>query len=472
MVRTAPRAELLSDPAIVPDGDIWIESDTAVMSGNELLYVYRTGNGILPYASLPESGPSQAPSECFPDRPDVQRCPTPCDSIAFLSAQAIVVCLDGANKTDAVRDIICTPCPECDPLTITINGVEYKEIEDPCGGIVAVRVRDADDNAVGSLDGTTWRIPSVTVQLKDSANNNIGSADIYLPGANTTKTAPDATVQLKDSAGVNIGSADSYRSNSSNNKTAPDGTVTINNSVPTTLHTVAVKSNGSATQAIADSTITKPDGTTVGLPATVALDVRDYRSGIVYSFGRLLWSGQSTQYRAGDEGALYAAGWFDYTRPVYPASYAELGADFYTLASNNIHGNTLRFTDRSGAAAATSGNRVIQDHLTGLEWYRPSSMPSGVNWNSAIDAAVASTVESSTDWWIPPFEALYSIADSSLSDVFNHTGFLITTALWTSTTVAFSTTSAIRILGANASGPSIGVLKTSTNPYLYCRRFI
>ncbi len=149
-------------------------------------------------------------------------------------------------------------------------------------------------------------VVAVIVQLRDSAANNIGVADTYAPGTTTTKTAPDGSVQRRDSAGTAIGSAIPVRSGQTDvGVTCPDGVVTIRNSVPTTLHTVSVRSNGSATQAIADSTITRPDGTTVGLPATVALDVRDYRSGIAYNFGRILHSGQvAAPYRTGDEGSM------------------------------------------------------------------------------------------------------------------------------------------------------------------------
>lgn len=165
---------------------------------------------------------------------------------AEATPEAIVVCLDGANKTDAVRAIICNPCPECNPLELTVNGVAFEEVEDPCGATTNVRVLDADDNPVGSLDAPDWRIPSATVQLKDSAGDDIGSADSYLPGANTTKTAPDGSVQRQDSVGANIGTPIAVRSNQTGLAvTCPDGTVNVQNLNGTTLGSPTVKSNGS-----------------------------------------------------------------------------------------------------------------------------------------------------------------------------------------------------------------------------------
>ena len=339
-----------------------------------------------------------------------------------------------------IGDICGGVAPACDPLEITVNGVAFSKVSDPCGGSRDVAVVDANDDPVGSLDAPLWRIPSAVIQLRDSSGNAIGSPDSYVPG-----TVAD--------------------------KTAPDGTVTINNSVPTLLHSVAVKSNGAATQAIADSTITKPDGTTVGLPATVALDVRDYRSGIAYSFGRVFWSGQTTEYRTGDEKYVYDAGFFDYTRPVYPTHYAELGANFLTLAADNIHGNTLRFTDPSGSAAATTGDRVIQDHLTGLEWYRPGTLPTTVSWNDAIDAALALSAGGHSDWILPPLNLLMGLARYESGVNMNYGGFLITTSLWSSTTNSYSTTQA-KVFGATSSVTEANNPKTNTLRYICCRRFI
>jgi hypothetical protein len=265
----------------------------------------------------------------------------------------------------------CDPCPPCDPLTVTLDGVEIVNEADPCGvdveltcadtvdavwvngagdnnsngiyifdgyggpaGIMAAKKyrnsfghiiaasdfdgpegpfgwtlydsTDGQDYSSGSLDFSTFpsvgqwisgsgvdpaptvrqatigdicgggdcpACEDVTVQLRDSAGNNIGAADVYPAGTTTTKTAPDASwtlkdqdgntldsgaiasggaadivapdakVQLLDSAGNNIGSSNSYLSGSINNLTAPDGTFRTTDG----LTTIApVKSNGTA----------------------------------------------------------------------------------------------------------------------------------------------------------------------------------------------------------------------------------
>jgi hypothetical protein len=225
---------------------------------------------------------------------------------------------------------------------------------------------------------------------------------------------------------------------------------------------------------VANSIITKPDATTIGLAATASLDVRDYRSGIAYKFGTHLWNGQQTSYRTGDEGYYWTNGLYTYAEPVYPLTFARL-SDFSTMAANNVHGNTLRFTDRNGLAAATSGNRVVQDHLTGLEWYIPSSLPAATTWNSAIDAAESSTVESSSDWFLPNDRVLDTITDDSLSGPLNYGPFLIANDLWTSATVPNDTTFARRLLLSTV--PSGGLLGRGTKSnndarYIFCRKFL
>jgi len=282
----------------------------------------------------------------------------------------------------------------------------------------------------------------------------------------------DVTIQLVDTAAANIGSPDVYAPGTNTTKTAPDGSVTIRNSVPTTLHTVAVKSNGAATQDIADSTITRPDGTTVGLAATVALDVRGYRSGILYMGGINNWSGQSTVYRAGDEGTAYANGLYTFTDPFYPTHASRL-SDFYTLAANNIHGNTLRFTDRAGAAPATSGNRFIQDHSTGWEYYRLGTLSSAL-WNAQVDAGVAlNATLGETGWVLCPIDLLELIADRSLgTGCLNYGGFLMGTSggVWSSTTRGSLTTNAFSFF-IDFQRPANELKASVSNNALFCRRF-
>ena len=218
-----------------------------------------------------------------------------------------------------------------------------------------------------------------------------------------------------------------------------------------------------------DSMITRPDASTFGLPATVPFDIRVLRSGIVYDFGQMLHTGQLTVFRAGDEASLHAAGWFNYTPPPYPLNYASL-ASFNTLLESNIHGNTLRFTDRSGAAAATSGDRIIQDHLTGLEWYLASTLLTGT-WTAAIDAAEASTAGGSTDWHLPPEKALETISDYSLgSAALNYAPFNIVNNILTGTTYPADT--ALVRYYTTGGGVVANIGKTSTQRYIFCRRFV
>ena len=312
--------------------------------------------------------------------------------------------------------------------------------------------------------------PDVTldgVTVKNTLGSTVATAE-----DGDEPVAPDATVQRVDTDSGAIGSPISVPSNTSMDITCPDGQVDVKNSADTLLVSVVVKSNGSEETAIADSTITLPDGTTTGLPATVPLDVRDYRSGIAYNFGFILASGQTTVHRTGDEGTMRSDGFFSYTRPVYPLRYAEL-SNFTTLAGNNVHGNTLRFTDRNGSAAATSGNRVVQDHFTGIEWYIPSSLPALGTWNTAIDAAAASTVESSTDWYLPTDRMLDTITNDSLSSSLNYGSFLITTPLWTATTRPDDSTVA-RVFRPDLGSLFGNLAKTAatTCSYIFCRRFI
>ena len=110
--------------------------------------------------------------------------------------------------------------------TFDINGVQVATILS--GGSDSIEVRRASGSTqVGSLQGQYWRIANTTVQLRDSAANNIGAVN-------------------------------SYGAESSNNLTAPDGTVTVNRD-GVFYATQAVRSNGTATVNV-PSVATTPKG--------------------------------------------------------------------------------------------------------------------------------------------------------------------------------------------------------------------
>lgn len=204
-------------------------------------------------------------------------CFDPCDSPGDFTCRLIQsqqwarirACLTESQEAAAVADL-CDSCP-CEPLALSINSTPFDSIEDPCGASKNVRVSNSEGASVGSPDGNTWLIPDTPVSrdgvpyasvpagesidvpsscspgnvaVKNSLGNTVDSGTVA-SGGSEGFDAPDATVQLKDSAGNNIGSADSYPSGTSSNKTAPDGTAVVKNLNGDTLVSAAIRSNAS-----------------------------------------------------------------------------------------------------------------------------------------------------------------------------------------------------------------------------------
>jgi hypothetical protein len=183
---------------------------------------------------------------------------------------------------------------------------------------------------------------------------------------------------------------------------------------------------------------------------SLAITIPPVPSGIAYARGRQHWNGDTvlgTTYHAGCEGDMFAAGWFDYVPPVYPVSYARL-ATWSTLTSNNIWGNTNRFTDRAGSSPATSGDRVIQDHFTGYEWYIPGTLTT-YTWNLALDAAAALNDGTFSDYELPTENILLTLADYSQTEALNYSPFLVPITVWSSTTNFGNNTQARRYVTTN-----------------------
>jgi hypothetical protein len=260
-----------------------------------------------------------------------------------------------------------------------------------------------------------------------------GEVDILINGSTWgTFTAPDTEdIPVKNTAGTNLGS------------------------------------KVGANWQIANITLTQPNGSNeskvagINLACTLisALSTQDLNDDLTPTqINRIqrqqpTRTGQTTSYRTGDDSDLQMG----------------IGASFSTLSDNNIFGNTNRFTDETGAQTYT--NNFVLDHLTGLMWHKiPNAV---VTWNNAIDGCLAYAGGSFTDWFLANINQHLTIISWEFSAIgLNYAPFSISASesYWTSTTAPTSSVNAVRIvnntaiLGANA--------KTSTNKYLYCRKWI
>lgn len=178
----------------------------------------------------------------------------------------------------------CPPCEgggDCDPLTVTVNdAIEFTTVENPCGSSVNVPVVNEADEEVGTLtdgkivvptakslcqlvtEGTAEEVatcvtssgkrPGVLAELIPTVAEPDTIAQVFDVMTAGQQALLDVTVQLRDSAGNNLGAADVYPATTSTTKTAPDGTVTIVDEVRdrTTIH--AVRSGESKTITVSD----------------------------------------------------------------------------------------------------------------------------------------------------------------------------------------------------------------------------
>ena len=176
----------------------------------------------------------------------------------------------------------------------------------------------------------------------------------------------------------------------------------------------------------------------------------------------LMKTGQTTSYRTGDDGDIEAG------RQV----------NFTTLAENNPFGNTNRFTDELGGQTYTN-NIVIDwstyDGATVLGWYRVSNGVD-INWDNAIDGALATSIGTfTTGWRLPNIQELFSLMNFSLTNPFNYSPINLGTstfAYWTSTTREGGTTAANRIFNSQTTvSSSAAKTVTTSQRYIPCRVF-
>jgi len=126
-----------------------------------------------------------------------------------------------------------------------------------------------------------------------------------------------------------------------------------------------------------------------------------------------------TSISSGDYADLYNSGYFDIYNPSTPVNMVQLGADNYTLASNNVFGNTSRYTSTDGTPSITGTARfstygtgvsnVVIDHYYFIMWYNTPMGGSSTTWNNSqaeVDSLNSSSFAGRTNWIVPTRDML------------------------------------------------------------------
>jgi hypothetical protein len=302
---------------------------------------------------------------------------------------------------------------------VNVNSVFFDNVAS--GGTLNIQVRKSSgSDLVGSKQGQHWRIGDSTAVLKTSGGATISTTSIKAEESEDI-TAPDTDIEVN---GVSEGSV------------VAGSTVDIQLS-----DSLGVVTPISVTQTGNDFSVVLPDAPPAPVGAT------------------LMKTGQTTSYRTGDDGDLEAG----------------RATSFTVLASNNPFGNTNRFTDELGTQTYTNkiyidwstynGSTVLGYNLD------PSKVASVVNWNTAIDNSLSTSIGSFTSGWrlfnLTEYYNLrnYGVASYRLNyppinlQTFN-TAFFV----WTSTTFISNTAQAY----AGAMNSEILVTnKTNSSPFGY-----
>jgi len=330
--------------------------------------------------------------------------------------------------------------------TFSINGTQVATI--PSGDSDSIQVRkESGSNQIGSLQGQYWRVDDSVITLKDTANNTLSTTNVPATEAQDI-TAPDADVENSDASYTDT-------IESGGTLVVPDSDVNVNSSLEGTV--VSVK----------DIDIDVTDGSSPVTPDAVSVvgntvTIQVPAAGGAPVGATLMKTGQTTSYRTGDDGDLEAG----------------RATDFYTLASNNPFGNTDRFTDELGGSTYTNDIVIdwsTYDGSTVLGWRR--TLTSTVNWNTAIDGALAVSIGTFTSGWrLPNFQEMSSLYNAEDNTFGNSapapwTSILPSGYLWTSTTSFGSTGLALVFRVQFPDFPRLSKTTSSGTNYMPVRTF-
>jgi hypothetical protein len=290
----------------------------------------------------------------------------------------------GTIPSGGFEMVIVPNCPAVDPSDVYINGVEIGTTTngeqfditveqggvevgsfidgvwvvpecEPCEDATAV-LKDTDNNILSTTDipsGGSEDIvaPDGNINLKRQSGGAMRTVSVR---SNETKdeTILNTTVQLRDSANNNIGAVNSYAAETSNNLTAPDGTVTVNRD-GVFFSTQVVRSNGTATVNV-PSVVSTPKGqmplkTFQTTPQGSGTD-GDLEQGYGVSYGVLPYNnpfGNTNRFTAPDGSQTYTDA---------------IACDWLTW--NDSTNTVLMIHFGSGAGQVLTTNRSLADGIT------------------------------------------------------------------------------------------------------------
>jgi hypothetical protein len=359
-------------------------------------------------------------------------------------------------------------------------------------------VKSDDEDRIIYYDGTRWVLEKLGggSHTHEAALGNEdypwqadwSGEDLTMTQANIgtycSNGCEDATYVLKDTDG-NILSTGNIASGDSEDIIAPDAVVensdasystTVLSGGTLVLPNTDIDVNGVNEGAIPSvqavdiqltdgvSTVTPNDVTVSGNTVTIEVPA----GGAAPVGATLMRTGQTTIYRTGDDADTRAEG---------------RATDFFTLASNNPFGNTNRFTDELGGQTYTDDIVIDWSTFDGTTvlGYRRTMNGVNINWNDAIDEALAVSIGSfTTGWRLPNVNELSVLINWSVIRPLEYAPFFVsapagvgtfTGSLHSSTTNPNTTTAAYRLNNNHLFTSLTKTTVATGGRYIPCRKF-